>query len=72
MKGISTGDFTEALQALLGPGAKGLSANVVVKLKDVWNEEFSAWGRRQIGDEEFVYVWADGVYFNVRLDPDDR
>jgi len=72
LKGISTGDFGEALQALLGPDAPGLSANVVVKLKDAWNEEFKAWGKRQFRNEEFVYVWADGVYFNIRLDPDDR
>jgi hypothetical protein len=43
-----------------------------VKLKDAWSEEFTAWGQRKFGNEEFVYVWADGVYFNVRLDPDDR
>lgn len=72
LKGVSTGDFADALQAIVGPGAKGLSANVVVKLKDAWAEEFEAWGRRQFGDEEFVYVWADGVYFNVRLDSDER
>lgn len=71
LKGISTGDFPEALQALLGPDAKGLSANVIVKLKDAWNEEFKAWQKRDLSQKEYVYVWADGIYCNVRLD-DDR
>jgi transposase-like protein len=72
LKGISTGDFSEALQALLGAGAKGLSANVVVKLKEQWNVEFEAWCKRSLVAKEYVYVWADGVYFNVRLKPDER
>jgi putative transposase len=72
LKGVSTGDFSEALQALLGAGAKGLSANVVVKLKDHWNAEFEAWSKRSLAAKEYVYVWADGVYFNVRLDPGER
>lgn len=71
LKGISTGDFPEALQALLGPDAKGLSANVIVKLKDAWNEEFKAWQKRDLSQKEYVYVWADGIYCNVRLD-DER
>lgn len=71
LKGISTGDFSEALQALVGPDAKGLSANVVVKLKSAWSKELEAWEKRDLSGKEYVYVWADGVYFNVRLD-DDR
>jgi len=71
LKGISTGDFPEALQALLGPDAKGLSANVIVKLKDAWNDEFKAWQKRDLSQKEYVYVWADGIYCNVRLD-DER
>ncbi len=70
LKGISTGDFPEALQALLGPDAKGLSANVIVKLKDVWNDEFKAWRKRDLSKKEYVYVWADGIHCNVRLDND--
>lgn len=72
LKGISSGDFTEALQALLGAGAKGLSANVVVKLKERWKVEFEAWNQRDLSAKEYVYVWADGVYFNIRLDSDER
>jgi len=71
LKGVSTGDFSEALQALVGPDAKGLSANVIVKLKNAWNEEFKDWGRRDLSEKEYVYVWVDGIYCNVRLD-DDR
>lgn len=70
LKGVSTGDFGEALQALLGPDAKGLSSNVVVKLKAQWAQELQEWERRDLSDREYVYVWVDGVYFNVRLEED--
>jgi putative transposase len=72
LKGVSTGDFSDALQALLGAGARGLSANVVVKLKERWNVEFENWSKRSLAGKEYVYVWADGVYFNIRLDADER
>lgn len=68
LKGISTGDFGEALQALLGPDAKNVSANVVVKLKEKWAKELESWRTRDLSQKEYVYLWADGVYFNVRLD----
>lgn len=71
LKGVSTGDFSEALQSLVGPNAKGLSANVVVKLKNVWNTEFKEWEKRDLSEKQYVYVWADGIYCNVRLD-DER
>jgi transposase-like protein len=71
LKGVSTGDFSEALVALIGPQAKGLSANVVVKLKEQWQEEFTAWQQRDLSGKEYVYFWADGIYFNIRLE-DDR
>lgn len=70
LKGISTGDFTEALQALLGPSATGLSANVVVRLKEQWGVEFEAWRKRDLSEKKYVYFWVDGVYFNVRLEED--
>lgn len=72
LKGVSTGDFSDALEAVLGAGAKGLSANVVVKLKDRWKAEFADWNKRSLAAKEYVYVWADGVYFNIRLDSDER
>ena len=71
LKGISTGDFSEALEALLGPDAPGLSATTVVRLKDVWRREYEAWSKRDLSGQRFVYIWADGIYSNVRLD-DER
>jgi putative transposase len=71
LKGISTGDFHEALAALLGPDAKGLSASVVTRLKGVWQDEYQAWSKRSLKDKHYVYVWADGIHFNIRLE-DDR
>lgn len=71
LKGVSTGDFSEALVALVGPQAKGLSANTVTRLKAGWQQEYEAWTKRSLADKSYVYVWADGVYFNIRLQ-DDR
>lgn len=70
LKGISTGDFTEALEAILGPNAAGLSATNVVRLKESWEQEYEEWQGRDLTGKRYVYVWADGVYFNVRLEPD--
>jgi putative transposase len=71
LKGISTGDFSEALQALLGPDAPGLSATTVVRLKQVWRQEYESWTKRSLEGQRFVYIWADGIYSNIRLD-DER
>jgi len=68
LKGVSTGDYQEALSALLGDRAKGLSANTVSRLKQQWLEEHRAWSQRDLSDRRYVYWWADGVYSNVRLD----
>jgi transposase-like protein len=68
LKGISTSDFGEALQALVGEKAKGLSANVVVRLKEQWFDEYDAWNRRDLSDKQYVYVWADGIHAKVRLE----
>ena len=68
LKGISTGDFTEALQAILGKDVIGLSAENIVRLKSVWEKEYDTWSKRDLSNECYVYVWVDGVYFNVRLD----
>jgi transposase-like protein len=67
LKGISTGDFSEALQALVGPEAPGLSASTVVRLKEVWRGDFEAWSKRSLADKRYVYFWVDGVHFNIRL-----
>ncbi len=68
LKGISTGDFQEALQSLLGADAKGISANVVVRLKEKWGQEYDEWSRRDLSDKQYVYIWADGIHVNVRLE----
>jgi transposase-like protein len=68
LKGISTGDFSEALAALLGKDAPGLSASTVVRLKEVWQTEFAAWNKRSLAGKRYVYFWVDGIYFNVRLE----
>lgn len=71
LKGISTDDFPTALEAILGPQAKGLSATTVVRLKDIWTEEHAEWSKRDLSGKRYVYVWADGVYSNARLE-DER
>jgi transposase-like protein len=68
LKGISTGDFTEALEAILGENAKGLSASTVVRLKKQWEQDFRAWAKRDLTGTRYVYFWADGIHFNVRLE----
>ena len=70
LKGISTGDFSEALAALVGPQAKGLSASTIVRLKSVWEEQFQEWNQRSLEGKKYAYVWADGVHFNIRLEED--
>lgn len=71
LRGVSTGDFGEALEAILGPQAPGLSATNIVRLKEVWKQDYEAWRSRDLRGKRYVYVWADGIYFNVRLD-DER
>jgi putative transposase len=68
LKGVSTGDFSEALAALLGPDAKGLSATTVTRLKGLWEQEYHDWSKRALAGKQYVYVWADGVHFNIRLE----
>jgi putative transposase len=68
LKGISTGDFTEALVATLGEKASGLSATNIVRLKAGWEADYKACSQRDLSQKRYVCWWADGVYFNVRLD----
>jgi transposase-like protein len=70
LKGISTGDFSEALAALVGPQAGGLSASTVTRLKAGWEAEQADWSRRSLEGKQYVYLWADGVHFNIRLEED--
>jgi transposase-like protein len=68
LKGVSTGDFSEALQALLGPDAPGLSPATLSRLKQGWPEELLQWQRRDLSGKRYVYFWVDGVYFETRLE----
>lgn len=68
LKGVSTGDFQEALAALLGPSAPGLSASTISRLKGVWSQEFDSWQQRDLSGKRYVYLWVDGVHFQVRLE----
>jgi transposase-like protein len=67
LKGISSGGFSDALTSILGPDAPGLSATNVVRLKQVWEKQFVEWNKRSLKDKRYVYLWVDGVHFNVRL-----
>ena len=71
LRGLSTGDFSEALPILLGDDASGLSATNISRLTAVWEQEYQQFRHRSFKDSDFVYVWADGIHFNVRLE-DDR
>jgi transposase-like protein len=70
LRGISTGDFSQALASLLGPEAPGLSASTVVRLKQVWQQDHESWCKRSLADKRYVYWWIDGIYFNIRLEED--
>lgn len=71
LRGLSTGDFGPALAALLGEEVlAGFSATTVTRLLAVWQNEYKAWCKRSLADKAYVYFWADGVYFNVRLEED--
>ena len=72
LKGISTGDFGEALAALLGQDAPGLSATTIARLKASWTDEYERWLRRDLSAKRYVYFWADGVYFQPRLEHDKQ
>ncbi len=72
LKGISTGGFPEALQSLLGQDGAGLSATTVTRLIRTWQDEHAAWSQRSLADKHYVYMWADGIYFNIRLEDDSN
>ncbi len=68
LKGISTGEMQPALEALLGEGATGLSAGTVSRLKQLWEADYDDWRKRDLSKRRYVYIWADGIYSNVRMD----
>jgi transposase-like protein len=72
LKGISTGDFQEALEKVLGKNAVGLSAQTIVRLKEVWQKEYEQWNSRSLKSVEYVYWWLDGIHFKIRLGEDKR
>lgn len=69
LRGVSAGDFQEALAALLGRGAPNLSPSVIARLKAEWDAEYACWQRRDLSARRYVYIWADGVYLQARLEP---
>jgi putative transposase len=70
LKGVSSGDFEDALAALLGKDAPGLSASTIARLKEVWSEEHARWQSRDLSAKRYVYMWADGIYVQARLEDD--
>jgi transposase-like protein len=70
LKGVSTGDFEEALTALVGRGAPGLSASTIARLKDAWSDEHMRWSKRDLSAKRYVYFWADGIHVQARIEDD--
>ena len=68
MKGISTGEMSEALKLLVGPDAEGLSASTISRLKQVWAQEYQQWNGRRLDKDKWVYIWADGIYSGLRAE----
>ncbi len=68
LKGISTGEMQAALEVLVGPEAKGLSASTITRLKQVWRQEYQTWRHQRLDEEEWVYIWVDGIYSGLRAD----
>lgn len=72
LKGVSTGDFSDALSSLLGKDAPGLSASTVSRLKESWQDDLDAWQKRSLADKEYVYFWVDGVHFGARMEDEKQ
>ena len=68
LRGVSTGDFSEALKHLLGTEASGLSAGTISRLKQGWEQDYQTWNTRDLSKKRYVYIWADGIHSNVRMD----
>ncbi len=69
LRGVSMGDFQEALAALLGKDAPNLSPSVIARLRGEWEADYSRWQRRDLSAWRYVYVWADGIYLQARMEP---
>ena len=72
LKGISTGDFSEALAALLGKDAAGLSPSAIGRLKDGWQDDHASWQKRDLSAKRYVYIWADGIHLQARLEDEKQ
>jgi hypothetical protein len=70
LRGVSVGDLQEALTALLGPEAPNLSPGVIARLIEAWQEEHGRWQRRDLSARRYVYIWADGLYLQARMEPE--
>ncbi|MCI0504718.1 MAG: IS256 family transposase, partial [Gammaproteobacteria bacterium] len=68
LKGVSSGEMSEALKVLVGPAAEGLSASTVSRLKQTWADEYARWRERRLDKDHWVYIWADGVYSGLRAE----
>jgi transposase-like protein len=68
LKGISTGDFEEALMSLVGDKAKGMSATTICRLKQVWQDDYDVWRQRDLSKKRYIYIWVDGIYLQARLE----
>jgi putative transposase len=69
LRGVSMGDFQEALGALLGKEAPNLSPSVIGRLRDTWQADYARWQRRDLAARRYVYIWADGIYLQARMEP---
>jgi transposase-like protein len=72
LKGISTGDFSEALQSLTGGPVDAVSATTIVRLKETWAQDYEAWNKRDLSSKQYAYIWADGIHVNVRLEVEEK
>ena len=72
LKGISTGDFAEALAALLGKDASGLSPSAIGRLKDGWQDDHATWSKRDLSAKRYVYIWADGIHLQARMEEEKQ
>lgn len=72
LKGISTGDFSEALAALLGKDAAGLSPSAIGRLKDGWHDDHAQWAKRDMSAKRYVYIWADGIHMQARMEDEKQ
>jgi len=70
LRGISTNNFSESLSAIFGENAPGLSATNITRMKEIWEREYKDWNMRRLEGVRYVYIWADGIYFNIRLEED--